>query len=120
MAKRSDRPVRVEYLGSLRGDVQLLELRITTPAALLINTWEIGQLAHDDGAELTLAQEKFARAALCIEQRKAVAHAHAALRGHFQRVRYIRTIERLSADIMPRVKDNARPAQAAELVRKAR
>ncbi len=124
MAK-PDRPVRVEYFGIVRGGVQVLELRITTPRGQIVNAWEVGYLPPADESEKrSSAQEGFARAALCIDQRKAIGHALAVLRSHLAGVRYIRAVERLSADMLPRTKASveAERVQAAELeaVRKAR
>ncbi len=104
MAKRPDRPVRVEYWGVVHGAgadaVQVLEMRVTTPKRSYTNGFQIGTLPPlEEGEKRSRAQEAYAKAQLYLSQREDVRAVISTAREHLAGVRYIESVEKLVSEM---------------------
>lgn len=112
MAKRPDRPVRVEYWGVVHGSgpeaTQVLEMRVTTPKRSYTNGFQIGTLPPlEEGEKRTLAQAAFAKAQLYLSQRVDVREAVSTARTHLAGVRYTEAVEKLVSEMAEPEKEAA-------------
>lgn len=121
MAKKPDRPVRIECLGVVRDGAQFVEMHITTPRGRIVNAWAIGHLPQpEEGEKRTPAQEANARAALRIAQPKHIGQSLLVLRAHAAICRYSLAVDRLSEELLREATNPRIEKEAALLETRAR